>query len=278
MSYHRPSNLPEALTLCARPDMRIIAGGTDVFPASPGRDLRGEVLDLMAISTLSGVTETDFGWRIGAITSWSDVIQADLPLAFDALKQAASEVGSVQIQNAGTVGGNLCNASPAADGVPPLLTLDAMAEIASLNETRQMPLSDFLKGVRKTALRTGEILSAILIPKASCSGRSVFSKLGSRKYLVISTAMVAVQLEMSVGKITRAAVAVGACSPVAQRLPGFEAALIGMSPDNPDTWQTALQSDIKKHLNPIDDIRADADYRATAVAELIKRSIVKAAS
>ena len=99
-----------------------------------------------------------------AATTWSEIAAANLPPAFDALRQAAREVGSIQIQNRGTIAGNLCNASPAADGVPPLLALDAAVELASANGTRQLPLSEFITGYRRTARQPDEILSAVIVP------------------------------------------------------------------------------------------------------------------
>ena len=128
-AYHRPETLGDALALLAETPVTLAAGCTDLFPATELQELPGAVLDLTAIADLRGVCTTSEGWRIGATTTWSDLIAADLPPAFDMLKQAAGEVGSVQIQNAGTIAGNLCNASPAADGVPPLLALDAVVEI-----------------------------------------------------------------------------------------------------------------------------------------------------
>ncbi len=275
MTYHRPTHLGDALTLAAS-GARLLAGGTDILPAQTGRDLTGEVLDLTAVAALRGISETADGWRIGATTRWRDVMRADLPRAFDALKQAAAEVGSVQIQNAGTVAGNLVNASPAADGVPALLVLDAQVEVQKSDALRTLPLAEFITGPRRTALQHGEIVSAVLVPRAAGLGRSAFCKLGARKYLVISIAMVAARLTLSGGVITQAAIAVGACSAVAQRLPGLEAALIGQSADRPDRWQQALESDIAAHLTPIDDIRADSRYRSHSVAELVSRAILSA--
>jgi CO/xanthine dehydrogenase FAD-binding subunit len=271
VTYHRPTCLEQALSLRAARDVVVLGGGTDIYPAQAGRDLRGEVLDLTAVDALAGITKTSDGWRIGATTRWSDVIAADLPAAFDVLKQAAGEVGSVQIQNSATVAGNLCNASPAADGVPPLLVLDAQVEIASERGGRVVPLAEFILNVRKTALAADEIVTAILVPDVA--GCSAFSKLGARKYLVISIAMVAVRLKVSGGVIEQAAVCVGACSPVARRLEGFEAALVGLPVDDPTRWQAALRADIDDKLDPIDDIRADAGYRSGAVVDLVNRTI-----
>ena len=120
--YFRPSRLEEALSALARPHS-VLAGGTDFYPARVGRTIDEDILDISAIDVLRGISTTATGWRLGATTSWRELIEADLPPLFDGLKQAAREVGGRQIQNAGTLAGNLCNASPAADGVPGLLAL-----------------------------------------------------------------------------------------------------------------------------------------------------------
>src|SRR5690606_20558212 len=134
-------------------------------------------------------------------------------------------------QNAGTLAGNLCNASPAADGVPPLLALGAGVELAGPQGVRRLDLADFVLGVRKTALAPGEILAAVHVPAQPEGSTSAFRKLGSRRYLVISIVMVAVNLWVAQGRIAGARVAVGAAAPVARRLPALEAALVGLSVD-----------------------------------------------
>lgn len=277
MAYHRPTNLTDAYGILANLDASILAGGTDAFPVESGRELRGEVLDITAIAALSGITETSAGWRIGATTTWSDVADAPLPPAFAALQQAARQVGSLQIQNSATVAGNLCNASPAADGVPPLLVLDAEIEIGSHSGVRRLPLSGVITGVRKTALHPGEIVTAIHIPQAAAQGRSAFHKLGARKYLVISICMVAARIELSGAVISKAAISVGSCSPIACRLSQLEAALIGLKYNDPSAWRDVLQHQVDDLLTPIADIRADANYRRAAAVELINRAIQDAA-
>ena len=132
MSLYRPQALDRALAFLGEGPAAVVAGGTDVFPALGLRPAPARVLDLTAVEGLRGISRAGDGWRIGAATTWTDVVRADLPPLFDALKQAARQVGSIQIQNAGTVAGNLCNASPAADGVPPLLALDAEVELRLL--------------------------------------------------------------------------------------------------------------------------------------------------
>jgi CO/xanthine dehydrogenase FAD-binding subunit len=188
------------------------------------------------------------------------------------LKAAAREVGSVQIQNRGTVAGNLCNASPAADGVPPLLALDAEVELTSAAGKRRLPLAQFITGNRKTVRHPNEILAAVLVPRTVEDCASVFLKLGARRYLVISISMVAaiVQPDES-GHVRDARVAVGSCSAVAQRLPGLEADLMGKP------FRSGLSNVVRPEhlgpLSPISDVRATADYRRDASLILVRRAL-----
>ena len=269
-TFSRPSSLSEALDLMASNPSVLLAGGTDFFPGLRDRRASGRLMDLTAITELRGITRNADTWRIGALTTWSDIVAADLPPAFDALKQAAREVGSIQIQNRATVAGNLCNASPAADGVPPLLTLNAQVVIVSRNAVRQVPLHAFILGNRRTALADGEIVSEIRIPADATSGRSCFLKLGSRRYLVISIAMVAARLVICPeGRIAEAAIAVGACSEVAIRLSAVEHRITGCDVHAlPPITATRLDE-----LQPIDDVRASAEYRRDAAVILIDRAV-----
>lgn len=269
--YFRPTALTEALDILGAEQPRIAAGCTDLFPATERKVLPGPVLDITAISDLRGILNSDDGVRIGATTTWSDVIKADLPPAFDGLKQAAREVGASQIQNRGTIAGNLCNASPAADGVPPLLTLDAQVELQSSDSKRLFPLSEFLTGPRQTARQPDEMLTAIHIPASALYGEASFQKLGARKYLVISIAMTAARLVIDQGVVTEAALSIGACGPVATRLTLAEEALIGHRPD-PARITDAM---VTNAIAPIDDMRADAAYRMRAAAELVRRIIAR---
>ena len=203
------------------------------------------------------------------------MIEARLPPLFDGLKLAAREVGGMQIQNAGTVAGNLCNASPAADGVPALLALDAIVEIASAQSRRALPLEQFILGPRKTALRAGELVTSVVIPKPAHPAKSDFLKLGARKYLVISIAMVAWVLEIEEGVVRSARVAVGSCSPVAIRLPELEQALAGKPLDR--NLAAHARPEHLDRLSPIDDVRASASYRKEAALTLVRRSLQRLA-
>jgi CO/xanthine dehydrogenase FAD-binding subunit len=249
----------------------VLAGGTDLYPQHVGRPFTRPVVDIGGLTELRGIEEVADGYRIGALTRWAELATAPLPPVFDGLRAAAREVGSVQVQNAGTVGGNLCNASPAADGIPPLLTLDASVELMSTAGTRVLPLDGFLTGYRQTALGPDELLTAVLIPRGAEDARSAFLKLGLRRYLVISVVMVAAVVAVDADeRIAEARVAVGACSPVAQRLRSLEAKLVGRFMDELDA------STIAEHLStltPIDDVRATADYRLEAASVLVRRAL-----
>ena len=270
MSYHRPETLKSALELLAQPDGLVVAGGTDVYPSVQRAQRPSYYLDVTAIDGLSEIEHSDHGTRIGASVTWGEIVRADLPAAFDGLRAAAREVGSVQIQNAGTMAGNICNASPAADGVPPLLTLDAKVELRSAARgLREVLLSDFIQGVRKTDLLADELVTAILIPPVPTDACSAFEKLGSRRYLVISITMTSAIVSCdAIGKITEARIAVGACSPVAQRLHRLEAEMVGLSAD-----EITVTADHLADLSPIDDVRGSGPYRLDVVADQCRRAL-----
>ena len=271
--YLRPSTVEEALHALNFRALTVVAGGTDFYPARVGRPLNDDVLDISTIHGLRGIADNGDHWRIGACTTWTDVIRADLPPWFDGLKLAAREVGGVQIQNAGTVCGNLCNASPAADGVPPLLSMGASVELASAEGSLLLPLEDFVLGNRETACRADQMMTGIIVPKptAERSGGH-FLKLGARKYLVISIVMVGATLSADAsGRIESARVAVGACSAAARRLPALEAALVGrMLGDGLGDVAASAHLD---PLSPIDDVRGSADYRNDVALTLVRRTL-----
>ena len=270
MSIDGPMSLDCALKQLSRTSMPILAGGTDFFPALRDAPAPAQVLDVSRIDGLRGIQRTASGWRLGAATTWSDVIHEPLPPVFKALKAAAREVGSVQIQNAGTVAGNICNASPAADGVPPLLSMNASVELASVRGIRLLPLQEFIQGPRVTARCDDEIMVAIHIPDMDEAARSEFVKLGARRYLVISIVMVSVVLIPDAqGRLKEARVAVGACSAVARRLHRLEAVLQGQ-PLNADL-QSLVEPLLFTELAPIDDVRGSAEYRLQVVQQLIRQ-------
>ena len=256
---------------------QILAGGTDFFPSLGDRPVTGTVVDISGLGELKGVVKEPKYIRIGGLTTWTEVVKTPLPRGFDGLKAAAREIGGIQIQNRATVAGNLCNASPAADGVPPLLTLDADVELVSQAGVRRVALADFIVGNRKTLRRPGEILSQIFVPRMVENAASTFLKLGARRYLVISIAMVAAVIQMdSGGWVTDARVAIGSCSVVARRLPDLEHALIGASvaagAASP-ALGSIVTADHLKDLSPVSDVRAAAAYRRDAALRLVQRAL-----
>lgn len=282
--YAQPDNLDDALCLLGDNDSNqprttdaavpwtILSGGTDVYPSSFEKSMPRRILDIHSLDELKHIDQDATRIRIGAGITWSDLISATLSPAFDALKLAAREVGSVQIQNQATLVGNLCNASPAADGVPPLLVLDALVELKSITGVRELPLSEFILGNRITARRSDEMVTAIVIPVKSTTGHSTFLKLGARQYLIISISMVAARLACDEqGVITDAAVSVGSCSLVAQRLNTLEQRLISQRIDS-DLAALVSAAHIES-LAPIDDVRSSALYREQASLELIQRTL-----
>ena len=270
--YLQPDNLDDAVAVLARQSLTIVAGGTDYYPARVGKPLDDDVLDISRIDGLRGIEENDDHFRIGATTTWTDIIDAPLPAWFDGLKLAAREVGGVQIQNAGTIAGNICNASPAADGVPPLLAMNAELELHSVRGARPMSLEKFIISNRETRRGLDEMVTGLRISKPANPASSTFVKLGARKYLVISIVMVAAIIEQGPDNtIAAARIAVGSCSAVAKRLRLLERALAGQSLSS--DLGALVTPDYLSILRPISDVRGTADYRQDAAVTLVARAL-----
>jgi CO/xanthine dehydrogenase FAD-binding subunit len=270
--YSRPRTLSEAVDVLAAQGGQILSGGTDFFPALGDRPVPGRVVDISGLAEIKGIAVESDSIRIGGLTTWSEIVASSLPPCFDALRSAAREIGGIQIQNRGTVAGNLCNASPAADGVPPLLALDAEIELISTHGARRTSLADFIVGNRRTTRRPDEILAHVIVPRKLDDASSAFLKLGARRYLVISIAMVAaVVKEDSNGCVADARVAVGSCSVSARRLTALERALLG-APARRGLGSLASAEHLAT-LSPIDDVRATAGYRSDAVLTLVGRAL-----
>ena len=283
--FRRVIDLDEALGLLAQGGWTPLAGGTDFYPTRVGRPVRESLLDLGGIEALRRFERTLDGegrpvLRIGAATTWSQIVRGALDPQLVALQQAAREIGGVQVQNAATVGGNLCNASPAADGVPALLALDARVELASVRGRRRLAVDEFVLGNRHTALAPDELLVAIEIPVPSPRARSGFLKLGHRRSLVISTAMVAVAVEFGADeRLERCAIAVGACSAAAVRLRALESRLMRTPREAvARRFDALLDDETLAPLRPIDDVRATAAYRRHAAIELARRLVAELTS
>jgi CO/xanthine dehydrogenase FAD-binding subunit len=262
--------LQDALSELAASSRQILAGGTDFYPSLGDRLPQGDVVDITGLAEIRGISFDPEWIRIGGLTTWTEVIRAPLPPCFDGLKAAAREIGSVQIQNRGTVAGNLCNASPAADSVPCLLTLEAEVELVCTAGKRTIPLDQFITGNRKTLRRPEEILSAVLVPRKFENCRSAFVKLGARRYLVISISMVSALLHVDQGTVREARIAVGSCSAKALRLRELERVLAGQ----PVTRiADVVKAEHLAPLSPIDDVRATGEYRRDASLTLVRRAL-----
>ncbi len=231
---------------------QILAGGTDFFPSLGDRPVTGTVVDISGLGELKGVVKQPKHIRIGGLTTWTEVVKTPLPRGFDGLKAAAREIGGIQIQNRAT-------------------------ELVSQAGVRRVALADFIVGNRKTLRRPGEILSQIFVPRRVENAASTFLKLGARRYLVISIAMVAAVIRMdSGGRVTDARVAIGSCSVVARRLPDLEHALIGASVASvgaSPTLGSLATADHLKDLSPVSDVRATAAYRCDAALRLVQRAL-----
>lgn len=288
-----PVSLSAALRALQEQHLLVLAGGTDIYPSLNGAPVRRDILDVSRVAELRRIDQVQVNGQgfieIGAAVTWSELSGRQHPLLdqplFDCLAMAAARVGGMQIQNRATVAGNLCHASPAADGVPALMALDAQVVIDGGAGERCLPLNEFITGPRQTALADTELVRAVRVPlpgAQATQSHSAFAKLGQRHYLVISAAMVAVHLDWQDSAVRSAAVAVGACGPVATRLPVLEAQLRGLQADavcelavrmsrNARPEHASGEPDPLAGLSPISDCRGSAQYRLTGARVLISR-------
>lgn len=246
-----------------------LAGGTDIYPALTTGFRPVKLLDLSQIVSFPRQVELDENiWRISPLVTWSDIVAADLPRQFDGLKICAREVGGRQIQNRATVIGNICNASPAADGIVALMSMDARLRLVSSRAERVISLGDFVLGNRRTMRGPDELVMEVQIPNRGGAVASSFTKLGSRRYLVISIVMAGVTLEVDeTHHMTDVAITVGACSPKAMRLGDLEKLLRGKPVDT--DWEPLISEYDFFELSPIDDVRGSAAYRKSVVGKLV---------
>lgn len=273
-NYLAPHSLDELCQVLHDTAGKIIAGGTDMLPQM--RNLRqnpSTLIDISHIPDLRYIRENEDEVLIGALTTWSDILESPLiEKTAPALAQAASLVGAPMTRNRGTLGGNLGNASPAADSLPPLLTLDATVHLNSQSGLRQVPLREFLVGPGKTNLKADEYIHQISYKKVPLPFGNVFNKLGPRQGMTISIASVAVLLALDAnGRISLARIAMGAVAPTAVRCPEAEAFLLGKEPSTA-LWQEAAHQ-ANKAIAPIDDVRGTQEYRYHVTSVLIRRAL-----
>jgi CO/xanthine dehydrogenase FAD-binding subunit len=278
--YRRPATLAEAVDLLAETPSPVtrpwtVLAGASVYYLNPANDPASDrILDVTGVAELTRITATPHSLRVGAAVTWAALAAATLPPACRALAEAARLVGSVQIQNAGTLGGNLCGAATTADGIPPLLALSAQVELRSRSGTRMVPVADFLVDARRTARRPEELLTHILLPLPAVPTVSLYLKLAQRAYQAPAVVSVAGMLAADgEGRVSEAAFAIGACSSLAKRLPTLERRLIGQPLTGPPLARQFAPADDLAALSPVDDVRVSAGYRLQAAAILIRRAI-----
>ena len=272
--YYQPGSLDEAFLLKKSiPASLFISGGTDLIVRIKKKEMDPQALiSLRSIPELSGIKNGDV-IRIGAMTSISDLLKNSMLRGkYPVLVQAAQALGSVQIRNVATIGGNLCNGSPAADLAPPLLVLKAQVKLHSAQNSREVPLDKFFRGPRETSLVPGEILTGILLEPPAPNTKSVFLKKG-RTRMDLAVASVALLIRTEGDRCVEARVAAGSVAPTPLRLSEVEALLEG-APLSPDLLEEARQL-ASESVSPITDVRASADYRRHLIGVLVKRSLEK---
>lgn len=288
-------------------DATIVAGATDLIPlVRSGRWHTRLAVDITRLDELRYIKPVDGGLEIGALTTHAQLTRSPLVQEYvPVLAEAAACVAGPQVQARATMGGNICTASPAADTVPALLVLDAVAVLISPAGERRLPLSEFLTGPGQTVLRPGEMLKSVHIPPVPEGAGMAFEKMGKRKALVISVVNAAALLVPSTGPSTssgerpgqatdgfhigQARLALGAVAPTVVRCGAAEEFLIGKEPGSPfdgvcgersRTAQDRLFAEaadlVQEAICPIDDVRASAAYRRVAAVALARRTLVRA--
>ena len=274
--YFAPTNVKETLKLLAQYGRKatILAGGTDLVPRINYYQFKPDVIVYIGKLDLDYITEKDGKLLIGAATSMAR-IAANKLLArkAGALVAATRQAGTAAIRTTASIGGNLANASPAADLAPPLLAMDAELLLKSAKGKRVVALKDFFKGPGKTVLKPGELITEISVPVPK--GKTVFLKLGRRKAMTLSVVNVAVRLAMAGKKCKEARIAIGSVAPTPLRCARAEGLLKDQRVDKALISQCATEA--MAASEPVDDQRASAWYRKRAGMVLVARALAQAA-
>jgi carbon-monoxide dehydrogenase medium subunit len=277
ITIHRPANLDEALEFMgALESVKPLAGGTDLLPLMRDRAISvEELVDIQDLQELKGITVEDGVLRIGALATLTEVLES--PLVAEkapVLREAVGQIGSVQTRNQGTLTGNLCNASPAADSAPALMVLGVQASVASAKGARKIPVEDLFAGPKMNSLGKDELVTEILIPELPPGSGAAFEKLGRRRGITLAVVNAAAYLAMDGKKCVDARIALGAIAATPIRLPDVEATYIGkeLTPEAIEESSRACYA----LVSPVDDVRASAEYRREMACVLVKRAIVNA--
>ncbi len=274
--YFAPSSIEQALECLKDGDVTILAGGTDLTPQSKaGRVAIGHTLmNIRHIAPLSGIAIEGNDIFIGALSTITEVMEHPLVREhLPVLAEACNHFASDQIRNAGTIGGNICNASPAGDTLVPLLVLDARVELASMPDKevnrRLLPLSTFLVGPGKTQRLPGELFTGLRIALPQANHVARFYKHGTRPALDIATISIGIAGTRKDGALTNVRVAFGAVAPTPIRAALTEKALEGRKLDDAAIDEVAAVA--RDEVKPIDDVRASAWYRKEMIHNITKR-------
>ena len=273
--YYKPRSLDEVWELKEKiPGSLFIAGGTDVIVGIKNNELRPQALiSLRSIPELDDI-EVDGGARIGALATISDIIQnPELRQDYPVLVEAAKSLGSVQIRNVATIGGNLCNCSPCADMALPLLVMEAKVRLQTTKKSREIPLNQFFKGPGESCLSPHEILTDILLDPPHKNAKTSFVKKGRVK-MDLAVASVAVLLEMESKTCRKARIAAGSVAPVPLRLLKIETMFEGATLTKKDV--TEAQRLAEDNVVPITDVRSTEEYRRQITGVLVKRALERA--
>ena len=271
--YHSPESLDEALSLLAELDNASpVIGGTDLMIAMRnGASAPNHVVDLNEIPELNYVKEEEGIIKIGATATHTQVTNSPLVAKVHSLVDSVSRIGSPQIRNRGTITGNICNASPAADTALPLLVHMAEVEIQSLNSKRTIPIADLFTGPKINSLEIGELLTEIRIPVPPAGSASSFKRIGRRKAFTLSVVSAAAYIQMEGEICTDAKVAFGSVAITPMRVPEAESLLTGSKLDE-ETVKAASKA-VYEAVKPITDIRGTAEYRKDMCPVLMRRAI-----
>jgi len=274
--YKTPKTLKEACDLLwdFGDTARLIAGGTDLVIALRKGDLRPSCLiDVTNVPELRGIEEKDGKVSIGAAVTHSEIVSSALVRRYGGvLSEAASKIGSPQIRNVGTIGGNIVNASPAADTLPPLMVLDAFAQVTSREGEMEVPLHLLFKGPYQTNLKPHEILVSVSFKKLSSDMRTSFVRLARREAMAIARMSVAVLVQREKGKrqIKEVRISLGSVTPTPQRITDVEAMLKGKTPDEERLRMASKK--ISEVMILHSGIRPTTSYKAPVVEALFMRA------
>lgn len=272
----KPGSLAEALSIKANKSCTPVAGGTDLLVKIKQKKVApGQVIDLSGLEELKQIKETGDGISIGALVTHTEIINNPLIQKYaPLLVEGCNNVGSPQIRNTGTIGGNIMTASPAGDTIPPLVCLNAKVVAGSIRGQREMPLDDCIIGPGATQLVRDELLVAIIVDKMKPGEKFVYRKLGQRRALAISIASVALRLEMDQSKRCKdVAIAFGGVSPIIKRASNLESYLVGKALSKETIKAVA---EMAKHCcSPITDIRASKEYRQDMCSSLLFESLLR---